>query len=432
MVHVAVEEICQEWKDDKRMNALFAPVGDKNLNPESWKAKIKFWIDLIEEWSLKNDIILLDISALKKVFIRNGKSPYCLEDVIAEACKSGQFCATDEYLKNVAASHQSWGAWMLGAGAGAIKKVSTNLIWKSETGSFTVLQVLQREKLKIQSNLESEESYISSRQASIFTHKQISQLLEESYSDIASREYVLKVLFADKILIKFEVEHETFYKFVPHQNKKEVNEIDQGLVKLKQTLQHLQDRISELVNKLSKEKERLKGLLRDGARNSAKTCLKRIKRYEQNHDKLMNQQLSLDQLYDELISAETNAILMEAYSTGLTTLKSLVNDDMLEKSENTMTELAQILDTKKEIDEALVFKDEILDSELDDELKELLENESEENGYTAADNNPIKLAATTSSDSFEAALVDLDRLEVIDLEPEIETVEENKVKAYAS
>ena len=51
---------------------------------------------------------------------------------------------------------------------------------------------------------------------------------------------------ADKVLVNFEIEHETYYKYVPQKNNTEVNEIDKGLVKLKQTLQHLQERISEL------------------------------------------------------------------------------------------------------------------------------------------------------------------------------------------
>ena len=56
-----MEELCAEWGDDARMNALFAPLRNKNVNPESWHSKIQFWLNLVEKWSSYEGVLVLDI-----------------------------------------------------------------------------------------------------------------------------------------------------------------------------------------------------------------------------------------------------------------------------------------------------------------------------------------------------------------------------------
>lgn len=37
------------WSDDERMNFLFQPFRPREANPESYDAKVKFWVELILE-----------------------------------------------------------------------------------------------------------------------------------------------------------------------------------------------------------------------------------------------------------------------------------------------------------------------------------------------------------------------------------------------
>ena len=55
------ESLCPEWANEQRMNVLFAPLRDKDLNPESWNSKVRFWINLMEKWSRANSSPVLDI-----------------------------------------------------------------------------------------------------------------------------------------------------------------------------------------------------------------------------------------------------------------------------------------------------------------------------------------------------------------------------------
>ena len=124
------------------------------------------------------------------------------------------------------------------------------------------------------------------------------------------------MLLADRKLVKFSTNNKNFYKIIHNSKNKQFDEIDQGLVRLKLSIQHLGDKIKDQEEKQEKEKENVKKWLKEGKRNSAKTCLKRLKRLEGSLSKLMDQQASLEHLFLELQSAENNKILMEAYETG--------------------------------------------------------------------------------------------------------------------
>ena len=56
-----MDALCAEWEDDQRMNALFAPVRNKQVNPESWNSKINFWLNLIEKWCDANEVAMVDL-----------------------------------------------------------------------------------------------------------------------------------------------------------------------------------------------------------------------------------------------------------------------------------------------------------------------------------------------------------------------------------
>ena len=55
------QALCPEWENEQKMNVLFAPLRDKDLNPVSWNSKLQFWINLIEKWSRENASPVLDI-----------------------------------------------------------------------------------------------------------------------------------------------------------------------------------------------------------------------------------------------------------------------------------------------------------------------------------------------------------------------------------
>lgn len=70
------------WKDETRMNALFAPFRDREVNPIFYDVKMKFWKDLIKEaCSNTGYFTVQDLSA---AFTRNRRIPYCTSNVVKD------------------------------------------------------------------------------------------------------------------------------------------------------------------------------------------------------------------------------------------------------------------------------------------------------------------------------------------------------------
>eukprot|EP00088_Acartia_fossae_P023336 TRINITY_DN2437_c0_g1_i4.p1 TRINITY_DN2437_c0_g1~~TRINITY_DN2437_c0_g1_i4.p1 ORF type:complete len:120 (-),score=34.80 TRINITY_DN2437_c0_g1_i4:77-436(-) len=119
-------------------------------------------------------------------------------------------------------------------------------------------------------------------------------------------------------------------------------------------------------------------------------------------------------------------MLLDTYQTGLQTLKTMVNPDMLEKADNTMSELVELIDLNNEIADGLTIKDDSRDEELDKEL-EMLAKESDEN---------IKTPSTKIEGGdplIQNALNQLDDLNLDDLDPLIATqATDAKNKVHAS
>eukprot|EP00088_Acartia_fossae_P023338 TRINITY_DN2437_c0_g1_i7.p1 TRINITY_DN2437_c0_g1~~TRINITY_DN2437_c0_g1_i7.p1 ORF type:complete len:421 (-),score=76.46 TRINITY_DN2437_c0_g1_i7:71-1333(-) len=420
-----MDALCAEWEDDQRMNALFAPVRSKQVNPESWQSKINFWLNLIEKWCDANEVAMVDLSLLKKIFTRNGKSPHCLEDVLQEGVKSGDLAPSDAFLQSLSSAHQTWGAWMVGLGTGAIKKVGSNLLGYSAS-NFTVIKTTNKLRAKVEKELSLHENYISCRHSVILTEEQINAALGIVNHD-GSRNYILQVLLADKKLIQFTTDNRTFYKLTTDKNtKKEFDEIDRGLIRLKTSIEHLELRSKQIEERHNKETSEVKRLMKEGKRTSAKACLRKAKRFEAQNSKVLEQVLGLETLFDELMSAESNNMLLDTYQTGLQTLKTMVNPDMLEKADNTMSELVELIDLNNEIADGLTIKDDSRDEELDKEL-EMLAKESDEN---------IKTPSTKIEGGdplIQNALNQLDDLNLDDLDPLIATqATDAKNKVHAS
>lgn len=72
------------WDDDTRMNVLFSPFREKNLNPSSWNQKMKFWIQIIEDEHKLTNKCIIEGKSLPQMFKRKGKIPTCIETVLSE------------------------------------------------------------------------------------------------------------------------------------------------------------------------------------------------------------------------------------------------------------------------------------------------------------------------------------------------------------
>lgn len=98
-----------EWEDESRMNFLFAPFKRKSLNPDSYNAKMKFWIKLIETHLSHIKNFKFQPKALARQFLRKSLIPACLEDVIQQMYENNQISTVQEFKKNF--QRAGWIKW---------------------------------------------------------------------------------------------------------------------------------------------------------------------------------------------------------------------------------------------------------------------------------------------------------------------------------
>lgn len=98
-----------EWEDESRMNFLFAPFKRKSLNPESYDAKMKFWIKLIETHLSHIKNFKFQTKTLARQFLRKSLIPACLQDVIQQMYDNNQILTVQEYKKTC--QRTGWVKW---------------------------------------------------------------------------------------------------------------------------------------------------------------------------------------------------------------------------------------------------------------------------------------------------------------------------------
>lgn len=101
-----------EWQDDSRMNVMFSPFRPKSLDPIAWESKFKFWDLLIKRYCIFHKISSFSVAFLKKAFIRNGKSPSCLENVVEELLLLKKIDLAENY-NNYSLTQESLVSWLV-------------------------------------------------------------------------------------------------------------------------------------------------------------------------------------------------------------------------------------------------------------------------------------------------------------------------------
>lgn len=104
------EKLPDCWKDEIRMNVLFAPLRNRSVNPIDWDSKYEFWKNLIYTYCSYKRIYLFKIADLFKAFNKNGRSPACLEVVIDEMHKNGVLKTLDVFMRSPSTTWKGWAA----------------------------------------------------------------------------------------------------------------------------------------------------------------------------------------------------------------------------------------------------------------------------------------------------------------------------------
>jgi hypothetical protein len=120
-----------EWHDTERINVLFGPFQNKNLNPDAWRAKMSFWIETIEKWLSQEKQSTFSLENLESELNYRGKRVHCLNEVLQELTRQ-QRVVKQTNLESTwsEAKTSSWSSWTLNlvrtGVSGLVKKVVGN------------------------------------------------------------------------------------------------------------------------------------------------------------------------------------------------------------------------------------------------------------------------------------------------------------------
>lgn len=110
MFQIPERKLPECLKDEQRINVLFAPLRNRSVNPKDWDSKLSSWKSIIKAYCEVNDIYTFSLSQLNDVFVRNGRPPSCLNEVVNDMLKNGEIQLLDVYLRR---SSSTWSGWAM-------------------------------------------------------------------------------------------------------------------------------------------------------------------------------------------------------------------------------------------------------------------------------------------------------------------------------
>ena len=408
-----IESLCDEWTDDERMGVMFGKLRNKQLNQVSWQSKVSFWTKLIEKWCSSQQKSSFCLSDLNLAFQRDGRSPECLGDILEEGGKSGTFMESGRYVAWLQ-SKESWASWARSMSWLAALSVKTQLVGSSP--AQLILPSLAEElAMKMLTQIRETEPFLSADgnkfhlKASLFASNEDQNQIFEF---LRMRKLVDVCLVNSIEVVK-----------VPEarDSKTVIEDGDIVILKIYQTLNSLEEESEKQESEIKVLDDKIKQLLKSNSRIAAKNMLRKRKVLEKRVQERFAQKLNLESIFDELVNVKSNKKVIESYKSGLGELK-LKMEEL--NSENVDEMLADIRDT---LEEAEGISSVLSTSILSDSALETDDLEKELNDLTSNENS-----MNCPSDEEKLLLDALEKLEVVDLEPEIGKFTAKKVKEVSN
>ena len=422
------------WGDDTRMNALFAPFRSRDLNPLHYDNKLQFWKNSVASFCKENQIIQLDQIQLENGFKRKNIKPKCLEIVLNEMNRDGSIKSVNEALKPKAGLIQNifnkvvWSplAWSTSY---VLSQTPLSFLVKSgpfqantdhyslsssftspntsfrppvsprspsldssfsehtSPNTFVNMQLLETKSLELL-NLMSENVVYKNIDCVLSYDELIKTVREKILGKSKSLEkdldLLLKYLEVNKKVLLFnepKMNNKQFIKFTSslNQNVSPVTQVELSYSNLKET----ERIIEEESNKLDMEIESINREINTCLKQQNKIqALKWLKKRKQVEAKLKTKDAAINNIQTLMMSfqqANQNKMTYDVYSESATALKEVNKLVDLNKLDDTVADLQDMMSANTEIEEVLKSplssKYSIDEQELNSELNELLENE---------------------------------------------------------
>lgn len=376
------DKLPDDWKDESRMNVLFAPFRNRSVNPHDWDFKYAFWKKLITDTCVYNKVYTVTLDELQKLFNINGRSPACLNVVYEEMYKRGELKQLEQFLQKPA---QTWRSW-----------ITETIVKKPFIWSYNKIRdTVKSPSLGVLVNLPAivlEGEALQSIIPDDFKKRivNLKEVLDVMDVDVAKANQVKLILHHLMCMGAVDIHDikvgdsqpspsNILIKFKNIENKDLITEVEVSIHILEQTEQNLSSVVEQLEKEVLGFIEEAKLYLTKGQRQMAKSCLRKKhevnKRLTQKASALHNVQVLLLKLRDSSMDAQ----VLETYQLALSTLKNNFKDAGLSEDSvgDVVSELGSLLDMHNDIQSTLaqpLLNDG--DDDLEDELAALITTNS--------------------------------------------------------
>ena len=394
-----------EWENDERMNALFTPFRNRDLNPLHYDGKLNFWKKAILSFVDENELLKINQKSLEEFFIRKGTKPKCLNVVLETLQKERTCISRSEFIKQ---QQQGWVSYAFDKLVwsplswttkyiinSAISPTVTpsanqslnNSIYENDSKSesskidYIFLDIVEKKSHEIHNYLINKVTYpeldclidfnyfqtICSEQFKI-TNKDDIELIV-SYLVGKKRIVVNDTLVKDKKLIKFS-------QTLSNKADVKITDLETSYYVLKLSEDKFEKQINLLNVEIENMNKEIKLLLKQKMHQQALKLLKKRKGVEKQLDLKHQQVDNINTLRLNMQQADTNKMAMQVFAKTSETLKNINKEFDLDKVDDLMLDIEENLKINHEIETTLskpvAGAQDIDDSELENELNELV------------------------------------------------------------
>ena len=405
-----------EWNNDERMNALFSPFRNRDVNPLHYDGKLNFWTKTINQFAHDYELMKINQKSLEDYFIRKGIKPKCLNIVLESLQKDRKIFTKNDFIKQQQ-QQQGWVSYAFD------KLVWSPITWTTKylynTASQQIASKPQTANSWVQLNnsitSENDSSNDSSNVNYIFvdiinkksndihdylinkiTYPELDCVIDyEHFQKICSNEFNItneddielilinlmgkkRVIMSDSLikdrkLIKFS------QKLSNNTNLK-ISELETSYYVLKLSEAKLDKQINLLNTDIENANKEIKLLLKQKLQQHALKLLKKRKNLEKQLD-LKHQQIdNLHVMMLNMQQADTSKQTIEAFSKSAETIKNINKEFDLDKIDELMFNVQDNLKISHEIESTLsksvLSNNDVDEEELEEELNELIKQKS--------------------------------------------------------
>ncbi|KAF7283845.1 hypothetical protein GWI33_022881 [Rhynchophorus ferrugineus] len=372
-------------KDESRLNVLFAPLRNKSVNPKDWADKISTWKYIIKTYCEANEIYFFSLASLNNTFIRNGRPPPCLKEVLDDMARNYEIESKDTFMKKC---NITWSGWLTDI------MIKRPFNWSYNTVKNTIFTTSTKDIVYVHVDvINSKSTELLAQLPAKYRNELLSfkDLLNILNKDISNADNIKLLLHNLNLQKKIAIKTITgtnindldslVIKVSEDGGSANITDIDIGVYKLKENEQILSNNIEDLEDRIDHCIIEAKSHLQKNHKQMAKNSLIKKHALEKQLEKKSVALLNIQNCLEQLKGTHENVTIWSTYKNALHAFNSTYKETGLveEAVDNTLADLADALDQHEDIQSALARPTSILDdtSDLEKELEDLMKEDSD-------------------------------------------------------